>query len=159
VARVGVFADAAIARVQQTVEEGDLDTVQLHGGETPGFCRQLQGVRRIKAFRIRGAADLDRLRDYNTDAWLLDSFVEGELGGTGRTFNWDLARRATELGLPVVLAGGLNPENVAEAIRTVRPFAVDVSSGVESRPGVKDPVKVRAFVEAVKSADTAPAQT
>ena len=93
---------------------------------------------------------LRALPGYRTDAWLLDSFVEGKPGGTGAKFNWDVALESKKLGRPIILAGGLTPENVADAVRKVRPFAVDVSSGVESSPGKKDHAKVRRFIVAAK---------
>lgn len=105
-----------------------------------------------KAFRIQNLESLQALPPYKTDAWLLDSFMPDKPGGTGATFNWDLAVEARKLGRPVILAGGLTPENVAEAVRKVQPFAVDVSSGVESSPGKKDHTKVRRFIAAAKAA-------
>lgn len=108
------------------------------------------GVMSLKAFRVRDAASLAALPEYRTDAWLLDAFSPAALGGTGERFNWELAVDAKKLGRPIFLAGGLTPENVAEAVRRVQPFAVDVSSGVESAPGKKDPAKVRAFIAAAK---------
>jgi phosphoribosylanthranilate isomerase len=101
---------------------------------------------------VSGPETVGQLRDYKTDAWLLDSHVPGRLGGTGERFNWDLAVEAVELGRPVILAGGLKPGNVAEAVRKVQPYAVDVSGGVEISPGRKDPVLMQQFVEAAKSA-------
>ena len=108
----------------------------------------------MKAFRVRGEETLMRLPAYAdaVDAVLLDAYVAGAHGGTGAQFDWNLAVRARDLGKPLVLAGGLTPTNVAEAVRTVRPFGVDVSSGVESAPGQKDPEKLAAFVRAAKSA-------
>lgn len=104
-----------------------------------------------KAFRIRDLESLQPLPAYKTDAWLLDSFVPDKPGGTGARFNWDLAVEARKLGRPVILAGGLTPENVAEAVRKVQPFAVDVSSGVEASPGKKDHTRVRRFIAAAKA--------
>jgi phosphoribosylanthranilate isomerase len=104
----------------------------------------------MKAFRIRDQESLAALERHPTDAWLLDAYSAKGLGGTGETFNWDLAVRAREFGRPIFLAGGLTPDNVAEAVRRVRPFGVDVSSGVESEPGRKDAEKVRAFIAAAK---------
>ena len=109
-------------------------------------------MKTIKAFRVRDADSLRVLPDYDTSAWLLDSFVPDKLGGSGATFNWDLAVEAKKLGRPIVLAGGLTPENVADAVRKVQPYAVDVSSGVESAPGKKETSKVRKFVAAAKAA-------
>src|SRR5262245_29904042 len=104
----------------------------------------------MKAFRIRDAESLKALPEFRTDAWLLDAYSPDARGGTGEKFNWDLAVEARKLGKPIFLAGGLTPENVAEAVRKVQPFAVDVSSGVESSPGQKDHDKVRAFITNVR---------
>ena len=104
----------------------------------------------LKAFRIKDTLSLGLLSTYQTDAFLLDSDIAGKQGGTGETFNWDLAVEAKQFGKPIFLAGGLTPENVADAIRHAQPFGVDVSSGVESSPGKKDHAKVRAFIKAVK---------
>ena len=151
VARVGVFVDASEEFVRQTAAECGLDTLQFHGDEPPEFCRKFS-LKIIKAFRVRNAESLLPLPDYETDAWLLDSFVPEKSGGTGATFNWDLAAEVKKLGRPLILAGGLTPENVAQAVRKVRPYAVDISSGVESSPGCKDHSKVRQFVQAAKEA-------
>jgi phosphoribosylanthranilate isomerase len=154
VSRVGVFVNATVSTILQAVERCGLDTVQLHGDEPPELCQQLGRVKCIKAFRMRNAASVQELPHYVTDAWLLDSHVRGRRGGTGSTFNWDLAVEASHLGRPILLAGGLNPANVAEAVRLVRPYGVDVSSGVESAPGRKDPKRVREFVQAVRGVRT-----
>ena len=151
VAKVGVFVNPMAELVRQAIVECGLDWLQFHGEETPEFCTQF-GVKSVKAFRVRNERSLDSLRLYPTDAWLLDAYAENQVGGTGKTFNWDLAVAAKQFGRPIFLAGGLTPENVAEAVRRVRPFAVDVSSGVESAPGKKDPEKVREFIRAAKSA-------
>ena len=145
VSKVGVFVNAPEALVQRTIQQCGLDTLQFHGDETPQFCRKF-GLKTIKAFRIRDQQSLARLADYTEEAWLLDSDVPGRLGGTGTRFNWELAGEAKKMKRPIILAGGLTPENVAEAVRQVHPYAVDVSSGVESAPGKKDPVKMRNFI-------------
>jgi phosphoribosylanthranilate isomerase len=150
ISRVGVFVDAPEATVLRAIAHCGLNMVQFHGRETPEYCRSFP-VMTIKAFRIRDADSLAALPAYQTDAWLLDAFVAGQAGGTGATFNWDLAAEAQKLGRPIFLAGGLTPGNVAEAVRRVRPYAVDVSSGVESAPGRKDHQKLRAFVQAAKA--------
>ena len=153
VARVGLFVDAPAAWVRDVVERLGLDTVQFHGSESPEDCAAFRPrVRVLKAFRVRGPATLEGLGAYRevTDAWLLDAYVPGVAGGTGATFDWALARRAVAMGHPVILAGGLDAENVAGAIAGVEPFAVDVSSGVESAPGRKDAARMRAFCEAVR---------
>jgi phosphoribosylanthranilate isomerase len=151
VIKVGVFVNAPEAAVMRAITECGLNIVQFHGDESPAYVRNFP-VMTIKAFRIRDESSLQPLADYATDAWLLDAHAPGARGGTGETFNWDLALRAKELGRPVFLAGGLTPENVAEAVRRVRPYAVDVSSGVESAPGRKDHQKVLAFIRAAKGA-------
>ncbi|KAF0179012.1 MAG: phosphoribosylanthranilate isomerase [Limisphaerales bacterium] len=150
VAKVGVFVNASADTVRATVAECGLDTLQFHGEETPAFCRQFAPLKVVKAFRVQNAESLRPLPDYAVDAWLLDSHVPGQRGGTGEKFNWDLACQAKELGRPVILAGGLTSENVADAVQQVWPFGVDVSSGVESAPGQKDAGLVRRFVAIVR---------
>jgi phosphoribosylanthranilate isomerase len=141
---VGLFVDAAIDVVNATADICRLDIVQLHGDETPEFCTQV--VRRvIKAFRVRDGESLVPMKGYRVSGFLLDAWSPAARGGTGVTFNWELARDAGRFG-PIILAGGLTPDNVARAVQTVAPYGVDVSSGVEAAPGQKDPEKVRAFI-------------
>ncbi len=149
--KVGVFVDAEEDFILRAIGECGLNITQFHGTESPEFC-SLFPVMTLKAFRIKDASSLAALPEYPTDAWLLDACVEGLPGGTGVKFNWDLAVEANRFGRPIFLAGGLTPENVADAVRKVRPYGVDVSSGVESSPGKKDHAKVKAFVRAVKEA-------
>ncbi|MCX7722094.1 MAG: phosphoribosylanthranilate isomerase [Verrucomicrobiae bacterium] len=149
VTRVGVFVDAPAESVKAVLGVCRLDLLQFHGDEPPEYCRQF-GVPTMKAFRMRDADSLRALPMYDTEFWLLDAYVPGLPGGTGEVFNWQLAVAAKSLGRPFFLAGGLTPDNVAEAVRLVRPYGVDVSSGVESAPGKKDPAKLRAFVWAAK---------
>ena len=151
VLRVGVFVDADKVAVQTAIGNCGLTALQFHGSETPGFCVSF-ALPVIKTFRIAGRNSLEPLRDYQTNAWLLDSAVPGELGGTGEKFDWSLAREATQFGRPIILAGGLTPENVADAVREVGPYGVDVSSGVEVAPGQKDPAKVAAFIHTARAA-------
>jgi phosphoribosylanthranilate isomerase len=148
--RVGVFVNPTKELVLKAIAECGLSLLQFHGDEPPEFCAQF-GLMNIKAFRIRNAESLKELSKYKTDAWLLDAYSSDNLGGTGGVFNWDLAVEAQKLKRPIFLAGGLTPQNVAEAVRKVRPFGVDVSSGVESSPGKKDHTKVRAFIDAAKT--------
>ncbi len=150
VSTVGVFVDEDAATVKELAAQVGLDWLQLHGKETPEYCRSL-GRRVIKGFRIRDESSLADLAAYQSavQALLLDTYKKGQVGGTGETFNWDLAREARKYG-PIILAGGLTPENVAQAIATAQPQAVDVASGVEAAPGKKDPEKLRAFFPAVK---------
>jgi phosphoribosylanthranilate isomerase len=147
---VGVFVDEDPEYVWQVATLCGLDYVQLHGQESPQLVAALRdrGLGVIKALRVRDASSLAGMERYQPDLFLLDTCVHGQMGGTGRTFDWTLAVRAKAHG-PILLAGGLTPANVAEAVRTVRPWGVDVSSGVEARPGHKDPDKLRAFVKAV----------
>jgi phosphoribosylanthranilate isomerase len=149
--RAGVFVNPTKELVSKAIAECGLSLLQFHGDEPPEFCTQF-GLMSMKAFRIRDAGSLKELPKYKTDAWLLDAYSSDTLGGTGEVFNWDLAVEAQKSGRPIFLAGGLTPGNVAEAVRKVRPFGVDVSSGVESSPGKKDHAKVRAFINAVKTA-------
>ena len=149
VPRVGVFVDADEITVRATAVTAGLDTLQFHGSESPEFCARFN-LRTIKAFRVKDSGSLGQLPDYGTDAWLLDSYVKGEPGGTGERFNWDLAVEAKRLGRPILLAGGLTPDNAAEAIAKVAPFGVDVSSRVEAAPGQKDSAKVAAFIASAK---------
>jgi phosphoribosylanthranilate isomerase len=151
VLRVGVFVNPPEELVLRAIADCGVTLLQFHGDETPEFCTQF-GMMSLKAFRIRDAGSLSALPNYSTEAYLLDAYSADAFGGTGAKFNWDLAVEANTFGRPIVLAGGLTPENVADAVRQVQPFAVDVSSGVESSPGKKDAAKVRAFIAAAKSA-------
>jgi phosphoribosylanthranilate isomerase len=150
VTAVGVFADEVDGeRVARVARQAGVAVIQLHGPRFPGPGRALESWPLIRAVAVRGdfkPADLARLK---ASAFLLDAFDATVPGGTGRTFDWSLAREAKPYGT-IILAGGLTPENVGEAIRAVRPFAVDVASGVESAPGRKDPAKLRAFFAAVE---------
>lgn len=154
VAKVGVFVDADEAMVRATAATAGLDTLQFHGSESPDFCARFE-LRTIKAFRVKDSESLGQLPDYETDAWLLDSHVKGVPGGTGARFNWDLAVEAKRLGRPILLAGGLTPENAADAVGQIAPFGLDVSSGVEASPGRKDAAKVAALIANAKGTATA----
>jgi len=151
VARVGVFVNPPEELVTRAIAACGLNLLQFHGDEPPEFCTQF-GVMSMKAFRMRDAESLRALANYPTDAWLLDAYTSDQFGGTGEKFNWDLAVEATKSGRPVFLAGGLTPDNVAEAVCKVQPFGVDVSSGVESAPGKKDAAKVKLFIERARAA-------
>lgn len=146
---VGVFVDEPFDRVAGVAGVVGLRAVQLHGDESPEYCRRFPGVRVIKAFRIGERFGVERLADYEVDAFLLDAYDPNLRGGTGRTFNWDIAVEAKRYG-NVILSGGLSPDNVADAIARVAPYAVDVGSGVESAPGQKDREKVAAFIRAAR---------
>jgi phosphoribosylanthranilate isomerase len=150
VMRVGVFVNPEEALVTRAIGECNLSLLQFHGDETSEFCTQFS-LMSIKALRVRDAESLKALANFQTDAFLLDAHSKSGLGGTGEQFNWDQAVEAQKFGKPIFLAGGLTPENVAEAVRKVRPFAVDVSSGVEISPGTKNHAKMKAFIAAAKS--------
>ncbi|MCX8157450.1 MAG: phosphoribosylanthranilate isomerase [Verrucomicrobiae bacterium] len=150
VVRVGVLVNPAAELVQEVLAAG-MQVLQFHGDETLEQCRQ-QPVPVIKGFRLQDELSLLTCRDYTGLPWLLDSYVAGQAGGTGAVFNWELAVKAKASNPLIILAGGLTPDNVAEAIRRVRPYAVDVSSGVEAAPGRKDAAKLRAFVAAARAA-------
>jgi phosphoribosylanthranilate isomerase len=149
IVKVGVFVDAEEELVYNAIAECQLNLLQFHGAESPAYCRQF-GLMSMKAFRIRDAESLAQMPSYQTDSWLLDAYSADKPGGTGERFNWDLAIKAQKLGRPIFLAGGLTPENVGDAVRRVRPYGVDVSSGVEAVPGRKDHTKVKAFIHAAK---------
>lgn len=151
VSKVGLFVDASREEVLDVAARVGLDTVQLHGDEDPETCAVVQQVVPVvKAFRVQGPETVIQMEAYRgcVAAFLLDAYVPGRHGGTGTRFDWAQAVEAKSLGVPVILAGGLDSGNVAEAIRVVRPFAVDVSSGVESAPGHKDPRRLREFLAA-----------
>ena len=151
VTTVGVFVDQPLDEVLGIAGRCRLQAVQLHGEESEDYSRRIP-LRVIKAIRVRDGRDLCPIQTYPADAFLLDAFVEGQTGGTGTSIPWDLARQAKGKA-PIILSGGLKPETVAQAVRTVRPYGVDVSSGVETSPGRKDHQKVREFIAAVREAD------
>jgi phosphoribosylanthranilate isomerase len=147
---VGVFVNPTLDEVARHVEGVGLTHVKLHGDEGPAFCTAVAertGARVIKALRIASGADIRDAQRFHTDFHLLDAAAGSAYGGTGRTWDWGLvAQRHSPI--PAILSGGLTPENVAEGIAAVRPWGVDVASGVESAPGIKDPAKVEAFIAA-----------
>ena len=151
VVKVGVFVNAPPDFVFRAIADCGLNLLQFHGDEPPDYCLQF-GLISMKAFRIHDAESLQALPNYQTEAWLLDSFVADKPGGTGKKFHWEFATEAKKFGRPIFLAGGLTPGNVAEAVATVQPYAVDVSSGVESSPGKKDPTKICEFVANARNA-------
>ena len=142
---VGLFVDEDLATVNTIADECGLDVIQLHGEETPAYCASVRR-RIIKAFRVRDITALDSVLQYHCSGYLLDAWSPTSLGGTGQTFNWEIAAEAVNRGHRILLAGGLTPDNVAEAVKRVQPYAVDVSSGVECSPGRKDADKVRMFI-------------
>ncbi len=150
VAKVGVFVNEEMDRVKEIMAYCHLDYAQLHGDETPEQVAAL-APRAIKAVRVRSAADVEQLSAYRAAAYLLDAYHPTKPGGTGETWDWGLAVAAKRYG-PIILAGGLTPDNVTDAIARVHPYAVDVSSGVEAAPGIKDRQRVRRFITAAKGA-------
>ncbi len=157
---VGVFVNARSATVLRTVVEAGLSAAQLHGDERPAFVRKLHGLRVVKALRVRDRSFVDQVKAFRAAgaaAILLDAFSEQVRGGSGKRFDWDLVSGAREAGVlddapPLILSGGLTADNVASGIRRVRPWAVDVSSGVEDQPGIKSAEKIARFVSAVRHA-------
>jgi phosphoribosylanthranilate isomerase len=155
----GVFVNPSLDEVAALAEFVPLSLIQLHGDEGPVFCGEVArrtGARVIKAAAVHTGADVQALEAFHTDFHMLDTYRPGLRGGTGESFDWELAgRRRTDV--PLILSGGLTSGNVAEAIAATRPYAVDVASGTEAEPGVKDPEKVTAFIEAVRATAEAPA--
>jgi len=151
----GVFVNAPLDDVAATADRAGLTLLQLHGDEGPVYCAEAArrtGCKVMKAIRVRDASQLKALRAFHTDYHLLDAYVPGSRGGTGESFNWELAR-LHEGAAEVVLSGGLTADNVGDAIALARPFAVDSASGTEASPGRKDPRRLEAFFRAVEAAD------
>jgi phosphoribosylanthranilate isomerase len=152
---VGVFVNQTLDEVAALADMLHLSVVQLHGDEGPSYCAEVArrtGAKVIKAARVAAGSDVQAMEIFHTDYHLLDTHRAGQFGGTGETFDWELVhlRRST---VPLILSGGLTPDNVAAAIEATRPFAVDVASGTEASPGVKDPAKLSAFADAVQRAE------
>ncbi len=146
----GVFVNAHLDEVVDIADRDQLTIVQLHGDEGPTFCREVDrrtGCKVIKAFRVKSPAEITAARAFRTDYHLFDTYRRGQHGGTGETFDWDLVagRRG---GVPAILAGGLTPDNVGDAIAIANPWGVDVASGVESAPGIKDHNLITSFLAA-----------
>ena len=149
---VGLFVNPSAEYVREVLQQVALDELQFHGEETPEFCQQF-GKPYLKAIRVKAGVDLIQCasRYAGAQGLLLDAYIEGTQGGTGESFDWSLIPH--DLPLPVILSGGLHAGNVAAAIRQVRPYAVDVSSGVEAAKGIKDAAKIAAFISEVKNVD------
>jgi len=146
---VGVFVNETAEQINKIADRCNLDRVQLHGDESPAFCKKIHR-RVIKAIRVKDIQSLKKLSDYPVSSFLLDTFSEDQYGGTGKVFDWYLAYPAKKYG-PIILAGGLTPNNVRQAIQRIQPYGVDVCSGVESQPGIKDHKKMQAFLKNVKA--------
>ena len=153
--RIGVFVGSSVNEITEAQSIAGLDGIQLHGAESPNFVKKLRekvDALIIKAVRVHSEHYLTRLDAFGADAILLDSYSDKEFGGTGETFDWSIVPESSIRVDQIFLAGGLNAENVADAIRMVQPYAVDVASGVESSPGKKDPAKLEAFIRNAKNA-------
>lgn len=157
---VGVFVNPTLGEVVRAVEDEQLSIVQLNGEEGASFCAEVgrrTGVKVIKAIHVASAADVHAAEAYRSvDYHLFDRRAKGLPGGTGETFDWELLRNRAASAIPAILAGGLRPDNIAAAVEIVRPYAVDVASGVEAEPGRKDHAKMAAFFEAANSVGVLP---
>lgn len=153
---VGVFVNATLDELTYAADRAALSIVQLHGDEGPLYCVEAArrtGCRVMKVARVRDTSSIRALTAYPVDLHMLDAYRPGQYGGTGESFSWEMVPHGRST--PLVLSGGLDAENIGEAIRVVRPYAVDVASGTESSPGIKDEAKLRAFFRAVEQADAA----
>ena len=151
ISKVGVFVNHKKEFIDEAIQSVPLDMIQLHGDETPEFCNQFD-VPIFKALRIKDEASLLAMDDYNVDGFLLDTFSDDLYGGTGETFDWSLLNGKSNA--PIILSGGLKPDNILDAIASVNPSAVDINSGVESSPGIKDHGKIEQLFEKLKETKT-----
>ncbi len=149
VRKVGVFVNAPVGQVRETARLCRLDYLQFHGAEPPAYLRRFRGYKTIKAVRVRGAASLRGLSRYPADFFLFDAFHAKAFGGTGKTFDWALLARLKKLRRPFFISGGLTPDNVGALLARIRPYGLDVSSGVELRPGKKSHRLIRRFMREV----------
>ncbi len=149
VGTVGVFVNEKIENVLRTAAECKLSCIQLHGDEDPAYVKKISGYKVIKTFRVGDAFDWGRIKDYDADAFLFDAKVEGKFGGTGKSFDWGILK-SKKFDRPVIISGGLNADNVKEAVRALAPYGVEASSGVEKIPGKKDPRLVGEFIKNAK---------
>ncbi len=148
--KIGVFVNAKEKAIKRTAKLCNLDMLQFHGTESPEFCKKFKGYKIIKAFRVKDKIELKNLLNYKTFAYLFDTFVKSKVGGTGKKFNWALVKHLKGLRKPIFLSGGLNAQNVTEAIKQVCPDWIDVSTSVEIKPGKKDYKKVKKFITTVR---------
>jgi len=156
ISSVGVFVNEDRKKVEEITESCGLTTLQFHGEESPSYCEGFK-QKIVKALRIESKDILEKAVQYKdkVDAYLLDTYSPSKYGGTGKTFDWCIAKEIKEFGLPIILSGGLNPENIREAISEVEPYGIDVSSGVEERPGKKNMEKLINFVRIVRETNGA----
>jgi phosphoribosylanthranilate isomerase len=151
ISKVGVFVNHDKAFIEEAIRSVSLNIIQLHGDETPGFCNQFD-VPVFKAVRIKNEASLSVMDQYNVAGFLLDTFSNKQYGGTGETFDWSILNE--QIDTPIILSGGLNPDNILDAIDSVNPAAIDVNSGVELSPGKKDHQKINLLFENLKNTNT-----
>jgi len=149
VTTVGLFVNDTAENIEAICRFCGLDAVQLHGNESPDILNKLKDFKTIKAFRIQNEKDIIPIKKYKPDAILLDGYSEKNMGGTGTSFDWKIVKNI-KTSIPIIVAGGLTPLNVSKAIKIVKPYGVDVSSGVESKPGKKDRKLIKVFIDAVK---------
>lgn len=149
VTTVGLFVNDTAENIEAICRFCGLDAIQLHGNERPALLKKLKDFKTIKAFRIRNEKDIIPIKKYRPDAILLDGYSEKNMGGTGTSFDWKIVKYI-RISIPIIIAGGLTPLNVSRAIKIVKPYGVDVSSGVESSPGKKDRKLIKDFIDAVK---------
>lgn len=147
---VGVFVDQSEKAVKDVCRFARIKTVQFHGEETPVYCKRFGDYKIIKAFSVSSFIDIKRISKYKVDAYLFDTYSPDEKGGTGKTFDWDILNHY-KFEKPVILSGGLNAETITPALKTLTPYAIDVSSGVEKSPGIKSPQLIRTFFETLKT--------
>jgi len=155
IVKVGVFVNEKVAEIKRVMEYCGLDMIQLHGDELPEFCREFPADRIIKAVELKNEDDLNHALDYDVAVLLVDNRHAGLYGGTGKKANWKLACRIKHK-KPLILSGGLNEENIAEALQTIAPAALDINSGVESEPGKKDHAKLARIFDIIRHADVEP---
>ena len=151
---VGVFVNETTEKVKEIQGYCKLDAIQLHGDESSEFCGLFEDIKTIKAFRMRDESVLNEMALYkDLFAYLLDAYSDEAYGGTGKSFNWDLAIKAKSIGRPIILSGGIGLDNAKDAIKRVLPYGLDISSSIEIRPGKKDPEKMRELINLIKNLD------
>ncbi len=149
VTTVGLFVNATVENMDATCRFCGLDAIQLHGDEPPNIINKLKDIKTIKAFRIQNEKNISPIKKYKPRAILLDGYSENQMGGTGISFDWKIVKKL-KTSIPIIVAGGLTHLNVSQAIKIVKPYGVDVSSGVETKPGQKDKKLIKKFIDAVK---------
>ena len=149
VTTVGLFVNETAENIEEASRYCGLDAIQLHGNEPPNIINKLKDIKTIKAFRIQNEKDITPIKKYKPSAILLDGYSENQMGGTGTSFDWKIVKKF-KTSIPIIVAGGLTHLNVSQAIKTIKPYGVDVSSGVETKPGRKDKRLIRKFIAAVK---------